>query len=106
MEEQTEQPITDAELDEWQALTDAAAGGPWVAGDYYDWDVKQALNPWQTIALLTACYPEGGIGLEEGDARFIAASRSAVPRLIAEVRRLKEQLRSWEDTSLEQHLFG
>lgn len=76
--------MTQEELDRLESLANAATGGSWEVGDPYD----------GRTALLVAVY---GMGMEvadtqtEKDAAFIAAARDAVPSLIAEVRRLREE---------------
>lgn len=79
--------MTDGELDRLQALADAATAGPWEyhdRGTNYDWDVTGPR------CLDLSGYVKGMFWNRE-DAAFIAASREAVPALIAEVRRLREE---------------
>src|SRR5690349_19052472 len=86
-DDQVTTPIRPDELDEWQAACDGATEGPWIArGEVVETEWGGPLN-W------------GGDGepteaSNKRDARFIALARTAVPRLIAEVRRLKAELRS------------
>lgn len=74
--------MTEQELADIEALANAATLGPWEAGDPYDQRTTEPL----------AVY---GMGMEVADtqlvrdATFIAASRAAVPALVAEVRRLR-----------------
>ncbi len=78
--------MTKDELDRLDALANAATGGPWEVGDPYNS---------RTVSLV-AVY---GLGMEvadtqtERDAAFIAAARSAVPALVAEVKRLRRLAR-------------
>lgn len=78
--------MTQDELERLEALANSATGGSWQVGDPYD----------GRTALLVAVY---GMGMEvadtqtENDAAFIAAARSAVPALVAEVRRLRGLVR-------------
>jgi len=77
-------PVAALDLDELQRLCDAATPGPWKFGDGYAW--------------FTVDGPDGREVCETGDATdaahhdgaFIAAARDALPKLIAEVRRLRE----------------
>jgi hypothetical protein len=66
-------------LDELQWLCNAATPGPWTIDESGDGVVAQNGNP---IA------ETWGGTRRLGDARFIAAARYALPRLIAELRRL------------------
>jgi hypothetical protein len=102
----TDRP-TDEELDRWLALAEAATPGPW----------KRDLRPTQHIGIWADVItvrpnpyepdadPEGRLGhldllyfypidlanvITDANASFVAAAREAVPKLIAEVRRLRE----------------
>lgn len=104
--EMTDRP-TDEELDRWLALAEAATPGPW----------KRDLRPTQHIGIWADVItvrpnpyepdadPEGRLGhldllyfypidlanvITDANASFVAAAREAVPKLIAEVRRLRE----------------
>lgn len=77
-------PMSDARLDEIQALADAATPGPWaVAYDHDDtpYDVKfpSGIGPFTCI--------EHPAPYDDADAEFVSAARIAVPELLAEVRR-------------------
>jgi hypothetical protein len=76
----TERP-TDAQLQEWQALADAATPGTW--GKEYS-----AVTANERITHIAHADPMGN---GEADAAFIAAARAAVPALLAEVQRLRAQ---------------
>lgn len=70
-----------ADLDELQRLCDAATPGPWtVDGAYVE-------CPLGTVAVCT-----DGATKPQPEACFMAAARDALPKLIAEVRRLRVQL--------------
>lgn len=77
--------MTDDELNRLQALADEATAGPWTAAATVD-EYGQRLHTVDVLPLTT--FGE----IELNDAAFIAASRDAVPALIAEVRRLRELL--------------
>jgi len=87
--------ITDSELDRLEAIANAATSGPWaVFNDDRDWVVRsteRAEKHAQTI--IVEGYTVKGHEDELKDLRLIAASRSAVPALIAEVRALRALLR-------------
>lgn len=73
-----------------------ATEGPWKRrGDWIDGgDYDEVLAP-RPVSCMTYCY--GGssqIEMEDADAEFIAAARSDVPALVAEVERLREALNS------------
>ena len=73
--------MTEEELARIEALANAATPGPWetYGSDRYGWRVD---GPPDT--------DEGRIS--EENARFIAAARDAVPALVAEVRRLRNEI--------------
>lgn len=78
--------ITSKELDRLQKLCDGATAGPWEADG-------PGTNTYDRV---TSCVPEHTTEvaydiLHDGDALFIAAARTALPELIAEVRRLQER---------------
>lgn len=87
--------LTPERLDELEALAEAATPGPWVVGD----DASQVIAPCPCCGLIATCDP---YGIPTGDrdydlqhhynSGFIAASRQAIPELIAEVRRLRQLL--------------
>ena len=75
-------PLTDQQLDEYAALADAATPGPWHLTDS---DAIVAPLTQQHVADVwepTAASRNG---------EFIEAARTAVPALLAEVRRLRQQ---------------
>lgn len=84
-------PLSDAELDAIEARTQAATPGPWtsfVEGRDHESGSNfimtgNAENRGEDIELL---------GATVADQDFIAASRQDVPRLVAEIRRLRKQL--------------
>lgn len=91
--------MTDTDLQEIEARAEAATPGPW--------------RVVERVAFLDAFDVDtpGGSCLWEGyrdtcskvDSEFIAASRTDIPRLLAEVRRLtaeNERLREWLETAL------
>ena len=72
-------------LDELQALADAATPGPWQhtgAGNVY----SRKAGGHHAVGFTT---------LSLDDADFIAACRTEVPKLIAEVRRLRYDNKNW-----------
>lgn len=83
--------MTEEELAALEALTEAATAGPWEWNDHDLHAVSVANDdPWdpasgqKIIVTDSGAYPP-----EKDDAAFIAAARTAVPALIAEVRRLR-----------------
>jgi hypothetical protein len=72
--------MTDAELDDLQALSDAATPWPWEVTEAND-------KSWWVwcFSILVA-----DVGDREADARFIVAARKAIPELIREVKRLRQ----------------
>ena len=76
--------ITDAELREWEALCQKATKGPWELED------SDGIHAIPTDRMIVS-YAEDCAFIEEADARFCAAARTAMPKLIAEVRRLRDE---------------
>ncbi len=90
--------ITDEQLAEWELLANEATAGPWAPS----LSVKDGLPRFQILggdrmpygygfAIVHGTIEDGNIIPESCDLDFIAASRTAVPALIAEVRRLLEE---------------
>ena len=83
--------ISETKLSEWEALATAATRGPWEAwsSDGKEWNVSA---PDGDCIAHRVCGNLGmDLGTDDADvAKFIAASRTAVPELIQEVRRLKD----------------
>lgn len=86
-------------LRKWKELCEAATPGPWEATFVFG-------SPDFPIAVVTAdAKSDTIVGILQGDCserpsddiRFIAASREAVPALIAEVERLMKQLEKCKD---------
>jgi len=81
--------ITPAYLKDLKALCDAATPEPWHCGRY--------------PLLIDATMSDGrvvnvaAVGYTQRDAAFIRAARTAMPRLIAEVERLREGLEAHDD---------
>ena len=75
-----------------KALADAATEGPWeMAGAKND-----ILSPdLDIIACFCDRQDDEGIGQADADVAFIAASREAVPALIADLERAWELLKRW-----------
>lgn len=87
--------ISEKQLVEWERLANEATDGPWVYGenncDVYD--VYSEHDPEDVDAVCSdMLFPNS-----KNDAAFIAAAREAVPRLIAEVRRLQDRCDTLED---------
>ena len=78
----TEQPITDQQLDEYDELCAAATPGPWAHTDS-----SAIVAPISADKIADVWEPTGLS--RNGD--FIETARTAMPALIAEVRRLQQQ---------------
>lgn len=73
---------TDAELDEMQARCDAATEGPWDINN--DLGTDEIYCDWHSVG------PIALVGqFADANSIFIAHARTDIPRLIAEVRRLR-----------------
>lgn len=86
--------MTDEELAEARALCEAATPGPWRIGTCQSGKVcwcRIVLGPDAESCIVS----DGSAGVS--DARFIAAARSLVPRLLAEVDRLRDRVRTIAD---------
>jgi hypothetical protein len=85
-----EQPLTDAELEAIAARTAAVPDGPWA---YQRRSVDQAggSHPYHICDVATAANDYTG---ETARGEFIAHAREDIPRLLAEVRRLRAQVPS------------
>lgn len=86
--------MTTAELAELRALCEAATPGKWehrtALDDGTPWNDVIAIHPddWVIVVPDTGRAPEESHAVEEADAAFIAASRTAVPRLLDRVEEL------------------
>lgn len=80
--------MTQQELDALQGLCDGATAGEW-----HTVEVGDNKTPWvvDSHERCVAGGTPGGIGPRANDAAFIAAARTALPELIAEVRRLQKR---------------
>lgn len=94
------EPMTDARLTEIEALEAAATEGPWEIT--YDHDDRPDTD--LSVTFPTAIGPftwiEHPTAREDADSVFVAAARTAVPEMAAEIRRLRV-----ENAALEQR-FG
>lgn len=79
--------ITPEQMGEWKRLCEAATPGPWEAKDYGS-EAELVCGRGGLYAYWID--PMGDFRAE--DARFIAASRTALPALLAEVERLERRL--------------
>jgi hypothetical protein len=88
--------ITDADLSELQRLSNAAAPAPWTL-EHVKADVESyaVIHSGGTICVESEEQPgdfdQDLRDMIAADFAFIAAARSAVPALVAEVRRLRRQ---------------
>ena len=105
-------PVTDAALAEIEARAHAATEPPWTAVPYRDGEPCPRCGGASHYAALT---PVAGIAWEDDeatvlmrreDAQFIAHSREDVPRLVAEVRRLRARQRLEDGQTAQVQLEG
>ena len=80
---------TPEQIAEWERLAAEATAGPWVCGT--DGAIYSAEHK-----LITETDDHGDGWMFPPDATFISAARTAVPALVAEVRRLREALEQIE----------
>lgn len=92
--------ITDEQLQEWERIEKAATPGPWV---YDETEDDNGLDP---VAMLADGHSPCGVYAvnfraplddQPFNGKFIAAARTALPDLIAEVRRLRAALKHYAD---------
>ena len=88
--------ISDEQLAEWERLAQQATPGPWTFKTYYDASVGHLVGLQGTeFESDSAVYYTG---YRSYDGRFMAEARTMVPALIAEVRRLKEEVELLDET--------
>jgi len=81
--------ISEEELKELSALADKAAPGPWKAAQpVHREDMLCVEHFYGDTGNWLGLGEDDGM-MDEDDARFIVATREAVPKLIAEIRRLQ-----------------
>jgi hypothetical protein len=83
--------LSDAELDEIERCCDAATDGPW---DAVSPSEAEQARGWWVDSSQDAIFLQDYFDATPTDAAFIAASRTDVPKLIAEVRRLRQVIAS------------
>jgi len=81
--------MTDEELAEYEALAKNATPGPWEMQRGMDEYFVDARHPVESYNVCIAVIDGGLSNDSKADAALIAASRTAIPKLIAEVRRLQ-----------------
>lgn len=86
--------LTDADLDAMEARADAATAGPWESS--IEGRDHESGDSFISTGELAEVGPDMYVSLEgvpapAEDLDFIAASRQDVPRLVAEIRRLRQQ---------------
>lgn len=82
--------LTTQQLADITARADAATPGPWCTDD---WEIYQGAEyePGLSMWIGETCRGATTLEQDRADAEFVAAARSDVPALLAEVRRLKGQ---------------
>ena len=90
--------LTDAELDAIEARAEAATPAPWASayhlGSPYKRQELRMLFGGDGRALVRGARTYAA--LTTNDAHFVTAARTDIPRLVAEVRRLRRQLETEE----------
>lgn len=84
--------MTDEQLQEWQAATDAATPGPW-RGDRHDGTVKYHVYGANDAVVLQVDHKNGESGFlgdnGDNDEAFVLAARTAMPALLAEATKVR-----------------
>ena len=80
--------ITNAELTQMKERAEKATGGPW---EHDVWS-NAITNDGGSVDIISNV--DGQISVYDNDAEFIAHAREDVPRLVAEVERLREHIQS------------
>jgi len=106
-------PITEQDLEKWERLEKAATPGPWKAkgADIVPADAAICDSPEcgcaDELVIMQANWYRRGEKEAFADAACAAAFRTAGPRLIAEVRRLRGWLHYIAfDSSIEEDIYG
>ncbi len=88
MTDPTAQPL---DLDAIQALSDAATPGPWCTDS---WEIYQGTEyePGLSMWIGETCRGTSSLEQDRADAAFVAAARTAMPALVAEIHRLRAEL--------------
>lgn len=88
--------MTDDDLARIEALCEAATPGPWTVDKKEDTEPNGWTHRWHWIREVAYDGPSYNYNIDgfarREDADFIAESRTAVPALVAEVRRLRAEL--------------
>ncbi|MDX3634366.1 hypothetical protein PV728_29695 [Streptomyces europaeiscabiei] len=89
------QPPSVERLAEIEALAEAATAGPWCTDA---WEIYQGAEyvPGISFWIGETCRGTSELGQDRADAAFVAAARSDVPELVAEVRRQAAQIAELE----------
>lgn len=84
----TDQPL---DLDAIETRANAATDGPWCTDS---WEIYQGTEyePGMSLWIGETCRGTGSLEQDRADAEFVAAARTDVPALVAEVRRLRAAL--------------
>ncbi|MDX3835660.1 hypothetical protein [Streptomyces europaeiscabiei] len=90
------QPPTVERLAEIEARADAATAGPWCTDA---WEIYQGVEyvPGISFWIGETCRGTSELGQDRADAAFVAAARSDVPELVAEVRRMRAERADRQD---------
>lgn len=83
-------PLSEQQLAEIRARAEAATPGPWCTDDWEIYTGTEYL-PWSSLWIGETCRADDCHGSRD-DAAFIAAARTDVPALLAEVERLRAAL--------------
>jgi hypothetical protein len=91
----TKQTLSDPEIDEIEARANAATDGPWCTDS---WEIYQGTEyvPGISMWIGETCRGSSTPEQDRADAAFVAAARTDVPALLAEVRRLRAQVAELE----------
>lgn len=87
--------MTNEELENLERLTSRASPGPWTADREFGWVTQRD----DIVIFEPGSGPDFNLEECDNNLRFVAASRTAVPALIAEIKRLRTLVH-------EQELFG
>lgn len=91
--------MTDEQLEQWEALANAATPGPWV-------EVEEDGGQWLAGPEIESDYICDTAYMDDEDMAFVTAARTAVPLLITEVYRLRNQLALVESYGADQWSRG
>jgi hypothetical protein len=96
-------PLSDEDLDELEALADAAFPGPWTHSDEDMWGVVKAPTVTGILATISrAAEHDGGAKVTKATGAFIAKARDVIPKLCGSLRLRRSESWLWQSLLAEE----